>query len=130
MNLKKYGFLFILLSFANSAFAGLGSTSSEFSGSTSASTKKIFSQNEKERVELFVEQNFDRLQEQAAKGSGPLLNDYAQLMGCEKSQNIMGKAIQENYSDLFQNGKSELLPRTERLIQENSALMQSCDARS
>ncbi len=130
MNLKICALLFFALAFSNSALAGLGSTSSEVSGSTSASTKKLFSQNDKERVEQFVEQNFDRLQEQAARGSGTLLNDYVRLMGCQNSQDSMNKAIQKNYSHLFNNGKSELLPRTEQLIQQDSALVQACDTRT
>lgn len=129
MNLKSLTLILSLSLSATSVLAGLGSTSSEFSGSTSGSTKKIFSQNEKERAQQFVQQNYDQLQEQAARGSGVLLTDYVRLMGCESSQKTMTQMIQKNYTDLFSGGQSELLPRTEKLIQQESSLVQSCDLR-
>lgn len=139
MKPKTQKFLLSLLTsllIGNNAFAAIASTSSEIfdstsesTASTTGSTKKLFSQNNQDRRRQFVEQNFDRLQEQAARGSGALLNDYVILMGCEKSQNKASQVIQENYSQLFSSGKNQLLPRTEQLIKQNSALV-TCETRS
>jgi hypothetical protein len=125
------------LLFSNKAFAVISSTSSEFfdsttegTSSTSKSTKKIFTQNDKDRLIMFVDQNFDRLQEEAARGNGILLTDYVNLVGCQNSQDIMIKAMQKNYQNLFNGGKHELVNQTEKLIDNNSDLALACETRS
>jgi hypothetical protein len=135
--MKKMNLLFSFLTclfLSDIAFAAFASTTSEIfdstseaTKSTSGSTKKLFSQNNQDRREQFVEQNFDRLQEQAARGTGAVLNDYVSLLGCKNSH--ASKAIQENYSDLFSGGKSQLLPRTEQMMKNNSAFA-ACEIRS
>ena len=133
MRPNKMTFFFVLISclfVGHAAFSQVSSTSSEFTGSTSGSVKKLFSQNEKEKLNQFVDQNFDRLQEAAAKGSGPVLKDYVSLIGCQDSENRLTQAIQKNYSRLFESGKSQLLPRTQKLIESDFELAQACDTRS
>lgn len=140
MILKKMNLLISLIALIgliainNKAVAALATTSAELTDSTSqstygttASTKKLFSQTEKERLEQFVDQNFDRLQEQAARGSGVLLNDYVSLLGCQNNNNVMGKAIQQNYSQLFTAGKSQLIPQTRKALNQKSSLALVCE---
>lgn len=125
------------LALGESAFAVAASTSSEATDSTSGSTgqttkstKSLFSLNEQQKVEKFVAENFDRLQEQAARGSGVLLNDYVSLLGCQNPNNTMNQAIKKNYSRLFNAGKDQLLPQTEKMIQDDSSLVSVCETRS
>jgi hypothetical protein len=106
------------------------STTTDVSSTTSGSIKRLFVQNDKEQLHLFVAQNFSRLQESAAKGSGVVLNDYLHLMGCQSGETVLGKAIQTNYKSLFGAGQSQLVERTEHLIESNSELAQACDVRS
>lgn len=128
---KKFIFGFIVgLFIANASYAGFSSTTSEFTSSTSGSVKKIFTQNEKERLNQFVVQNYYQLQEAAAKGSGTVLNDYVNLMGCKNSSEMMTKAIQRNYTHLFNNGSNQVVHRTEEMIVGDSQLALACGTRS
>jgi TolA-binding protein len=121
------------LSLSNVALAISSSATSESSDSTSStsgSIKKLFTKNEKERLQLFVEQNFDRLQEDAARGSGVILTDYVSLIGCAKSNSAASSSIKKNYQQLFNNGKSQLISETEQMLNNNSDLAHACGIRS
>jgi hypothetical protein len=115
---------------ASVTLAQVSSTSSESSSTTSGSIKRIFVQNDKERLHQFVDQNFDRLQEAAARGSGPILNDYVVLLGCKNPGNLLEHALQKNYAELFDDGKSQLVQRTTQMIENDRALAQACDSQS
>jgi hypothetical protein len=133
MSSSKIGFFagfFFCLFAGQVAFAQFVSTSTDLSSTTSGSVKRIFTQNEKERLHLFVDQNFDRLQEAAARGSGAVLNDYVSLMGCQNSESLINKAIQKNYQRLFDSGKTELVDRTQHLIEGDAMLALACENRS
>lgn len=123
----KFSFVFL---FSSLSLAQFSSTSTDISSTTSGSVKKIFSQKEKERLQFFVDQNFERLQEAAARGSGIVLNDYVSLLGCQRSHRMMESAIQKNYEQLFGSGKSQLVERTEQLIEGSSKLARACEART
>ena len=125
----SFGFIFSLF-VGNVAFAQFSSTSTDISSTTSGSVKRIFVQNERERLHHFVDQNFDQLQEAAARGSGTVLNDYVSLIGCKNSDNMINKAIHENYQRLFTSGKSQLVDRTEQMIEGDSKLALACETRS
>lgn len=126
------------LAFSNTAFAVISSTSAEFfdsttegTSSTTKSTKKIFgADNDTQRLKNFVNRNFDRLQEEAARGNGTFLADYVNLVGCEKSQGVVIEAMQKNYQQLFNNGKVELINQTKQLIHNRSDLNAACEIRS
>lgn len=123
------GFVFCFFA-SHAVFAQFASSSTDLSSTTSGSVKRIFTQNEKERLNLFVDQNFDRLQEAAARGSGAVLNDYVSLMGCQKSESVINKAIQRNYQILFDGGKTRLIDQTQQLIESDATLTLACENKS
>ncbi|MES3036994.1 MAG: DUF3015 family protein [Bdellovibrionota bacterium] len=135
--MKFVSMVIVSLFVSNAAFAVISSTSAEFfdsttegTSSTSNSTKKIFSQNDKDRLEKFVDQNFDRLQEESARGQGVLLTDYVNLVGCDNSRGVVTKAMHDNYGMLFNSGKNQLVNQTEKLINSNSNLARACETKS
>ena len=116
--------------FGSLAFGFLSSTSTDVSSTTSGSVKKIFAQNDQDRLNQFVEQNFSRLQEDAARGAGVLLTDYVSLIGCSNPNDRVSHLVQKNYSRLFNDGKTQLIHKTQELIQSDSELVRACEARS
>ena len=118
--------LVISLGFSSSVWAQMSSASSESTCTTSGSVKRIFAQNEHDRLHHFVEQNYARLQEDAAKGSGILLSDYVRLLGCSHDTSIMSQAIQKNYSHLFSEGQAGLVHKTAELMESHPELMLAC----
>ena len=123
-------FIVFTLSLNSFAFTSATSESTDSVSSTSGSIKRLFTQNEKEQMQHFVHHNFERLQEDAARGSGVAIHDYVLLMGCQQSHEQVTKALQKNYKNIFANGKSEVIQRTENLFLQNPQLAQACDHRS
>ena len=122
--------VFVTLAGLTPAWSQISSTTSDGPTTTSNSIRRIFVQNDKDRVQQFVDQNFERLQEAAAKGSGIILSDYIHLLGCRSSNGFLNNAIKQNYSRLFNHGKSEVVRQTEMLIENDAELSLACEAQS
>lgn len=135
-NMSKLTVSFMVAAFVvstvsiHSAWAQMSSTTSDVSSTTSGSVKRIFVQNDKQRLQHFVDQNFERLQEAAAKGSGVILSDYVHLIGCSNTNGFMSNAIKNNYSRLFSEGKAQLVQQTEQMIEQDAELILACESQS
>lgn len=102
---------------------------SSSSSTSSPSCKYIFwiVKDDQNKLNQFVDQNYARLQEEASKGDGAVLNDYVSLMGCNAPTQSMQKALQRNYQQVFSGGKESVVQKTTQMIEVDSELATVCN---
>jgi hypothetical protein len=84
---------------------------------------------EEKQIE-FIESNIEIIAEEMSQGKGLFLADYARVLGCsERSVVDFSTITQKQMKNIFmkRNAKSILL-RTQKIINDNSALSQSCSS--
>lgn len=102
---------------------------SSSSSTSSPSCKYIFwiVKDDQNKLNQFVDQNYAKLQEEASKGDGTILNDYVSLMGCAAQNQSMQKALQRNYQHVFGAGKESVVQKTTQMIEVDPELATACN---
>jgi len=90
----------------------------------------LMSKTKEEKQIEFIESNIEIIAEEMSQGKGLFLADYARVLGCsERSVVDFSTITQKQMKNIFmkRNAKSILL-RTQKIINDNSALSQSCSS--
>ena len=75
--------------------------SSETSGCDRGHPSKNFYTPKKQRLTLFLKENFNQVSQESAQGHGLHLDALVNLSGCKIDDNDFGKIMQKNYFKLF-----------------------------
>jgi len=79
--------------------------SSETLGCDRGHPSDNFYKPQKERVSLFLEDNFHHVREESAKGKGLHLEALSQIAGCTISNSEFGKILKKSFSKVFESKK-------------------------
>jgi len=85
-----------------------------------------FAKNEQKSVE-FVASNYEPLMMNVAAGRGEYLDAFAQTLNC-KDSNVLGSALQKNYSNIASPDAVQFFKNVKSAIQSNPALASNCAA--
>ena len=82
--------------------------SSETSGCDRGHPSKNFYTPKKKRIALFLEDNFNKVSQEIARGKGIHLNAIVSLSGCIINEEVFGRIMKKNYVRLFHSNEIEL----------------------
>lgn len=80
------------------------------------------------RMDQFIMVNKDQLQADIAKGNGETIAVISDVMGCKADNKVLGQALKNNYSTIFQTGlpANEITDRVITTIQVDENLSAQC----
>ena len=87
--------------------------------------------NKEEKQIEFIESNIEIIAEEMSQGKGLFLADYARVLGCsERSVVDFSTITQKQTKNIFmkRDDAKSILLRTQKIINDNSALSQSCSS--
>ena len=87
--------------------------------------------NKEEKQIEFIESNIEIIAEEMSQGKGLFLADYARILGCsERSVVDFSTITQKQTKNIFmkRDDAKSILLRTQKIINDNSALSQSCSS--
>ena len=101
--------------------------------STAENCDNIFliSKTKEEKQIEFIESNIEIIAEEMSQGKGLFLADYARVLGCsERSVVDFSTITQKQTKNIFmkRDDAKSILLRTQKIINDNSALSQSCSS--
>ena len=82
--------------------------SSNTSGCNNTHPSNDFYRPKKKIIQKFIEDNFEFMYEETAKGNGPHLDALSFLSGCKNYSKVFFKVLKQNYSDLFLHDQKSL----------------------
>ena len=91
----------------------------------------LISKTKEEKQIEFIESNIEIIAEEMSQGKGLFLADYARVLGCSERSVIDFSAItQKQTKNIFmkRDDAKSILLRTQKIINDNSALSQSCSS--
>ena len=87
--------------------------------------------NKEEKQIEFIENNIEIIAEEMSQGKGLFLADYARVLGCSEHSVVDFSTItQKQTKNIFlkRDDAKSILLRTQKIINDNSALSQSCSS--
>ena len=87
--------------------------------------------NKEEKQIEFIESNIEIIAEEMSQGKGLFLSDYARVLGCSEHSVVDFSTItQKQTKNIFlkRDDAKSILLRTQKIINDNSALSQSCSS--
>jgi len=87
--------------------------------------------NKEEKQIEFIESNIEIIAEEMSQGKGLFLADYARVLGCSEHSVVDFSTItQKQTKNIFlkRDDAKSILLRTQKIINDNSALSQSCSS--
>ena len=116
---------------------GLNCSIGAYMSSTTSSTADkcdnvfwLIKTKEEKQIE-FIESNIEIIAEEMSQGKGLFLADYARVLGCsERSVVDFSTITQKQTKNIFmkRDDAKSILLRTQKIINDNSALSQSCSS--
>ena len=111
----------------------IGAYLSSTTSSTADNCDNIFliSKTKEEKQIEFIESNIEIIAEEMSQGKGLFLADYARVLGCsERSVVDFSTITQKQTKNIFmkRDDAKSILLRTQKIINDNSALSQSCSS--
>ena len=111
----------------------IGAYMSSTTSSTADNCDNIFliSKTKEEKQIEFIESNIEIIAEEMSQGKGLFLADYARVLGCsERSVVDFSTITQKQTKNIFmkRDDAKSILLRTQKIINDNSALSQSCSS--
>jgi len=91
----------------------------------------LISKTKEEKQIEFIESNIEIIAEEMSQGKGLFLADYARILGCsERSVVDFSTITQKQTKNIFmkRDDAKSILLRTQKIINDNSALSQSCSS--
>jgi len=91
----------------------------------------LISKTKEEKQIEFIESNIEIIAEEMSQGKGLFLADYARVLGCsERSVVDFSTITQKQTKNIFmkRDDAKSILLRTQKIINDNSALSQSCSS--
>ena len=91
----------------------------------------LISKTKEEKQIEFIESNIEIIAEEMSQGKGLFLADYARVLGCsERSVVDFSTITQKQTKNIFmkRDDARSILLRTQKIINDNSALSQSCSS--
>lgn len=91
----------------------------------------LMSKTKEEKQIEFIESNIEIIAEEMSQGKGLFLADYARVLGCsERSVVDFSTITQKQTKNIFmkRDDAKSILLRTQKIINDNSALSQSCSS--
>ena len=91
----------------------------------------LISKTKEEKQIAFIESNIEIIAEEMSQGKGLFLADYARILGCsERSVVDFSTITQKQTKNIFmkRDDAKSILLRTQKIINDNSALSQSCSS--
>ena len=91
----------------------------------------LISKTKEEKQIEFIESNIEIIAEEMSQGKGLFLADYARVLGCSEHSVVDFSTItQKQTKNIFmkRDDAKSILLRTQKIINDNSALSQSCSS--